>query len=171
MTGEDVLRDRDELRPRIDPLLEDGEHLQVVLRASSRPAKAVKLVTLQAWPFFREADRFLLAATDRRWLVLESARERHTGHLTARASLARDIRVDTSWFTRFDGFDQPYAIDPIYELWAAAANDALDARRTGRPWDLAELAPRLTAADDDRATEVLGAAVMKLGRFVPRRRG
>lgn len=50
-----------------------------------------------------------------------------------------------------------------------AANDALDARSQGRAWDLAELAPRLTAADSDPIAQALGAAVMKLGRFVPRR--
>jgi hypothetical protein len=100
----------------------------VVLRASSRPAKAVKLVAMQAWPFFRERDRFLLVATDRRWAVLHSEREGHAGTLSVRGSFDRDIRVDTSWLRRFDGFDRPYAIDPIYALWAAAANDALDAR-------------------------------------------
>jgi len=77
-----VLRDREELRPRVESLLDDREQLQVVLRASSQPAKALKLTALQLSPFFREADRFLLVATDRRWLVLESEQERYRGALT-----------------------------------------------------------------------------------------
>jgi hypothetical protein len=171
MTGEDVVRDTHEVRPHVTPFLEPGEQLQVVLRGSSRPAMGVKLVMAEVWPFFRDRARFLLVATDRRWLVLESAKERHRGDLHVRGSFDRDIRVETSWLHRFDGFDQPYTIDPIYELWAKAANDALDARAAGRLWSLAECAGRLTASDDDQTVEALAPAVMKLGRFVPRRRG
>ncbi len=170
MNGHDVLRDREEVRPRVEPLLDAGEHLDVVIPASSRPAKAVKLVAMEVWPFFHEKDRFLLVATDRRWLVLESEKEQQRGALSVRATADRSLRVQTSWFTRFDGFDQPYAIDPVYELWAVAANRAADAREEGRSWDLATEADALTAADNDDVTEALGAAVMKVGRFVPRRR-
>jgi hypothetical protein len=171
MTGEDVLRDMDEVRPHVTPFLEPGEELQVVLRVSSRPAMGVKLLIMEVWPFFRDRAKFLLVATDQRWLVLESAREHHKGKLRVRGSFDRDIRIETSWFTRFEAFDQPYTIDPIYELWAKAANDALDARKAGRPWALTECAARLTAEDDDPTVEAVTPALMKLGRFVPRRRG
>ena len=170
MNGADVLRDREELRPRLEPFLEDGESLDVAIRASSRPAKAVKMVAMEAWPFFHEKDKFLLVATDRRWLVLESAKEKFEGDLHVRGTFDRSIRVETSWLTRFDGFDQPYAVDPIYELWAVAANDALDTRAAGGSWDLATAADSLTADDNDRVTEALGDVVMKVGKLVPRRR-
>lgn len=170
MNGADVLRDREELRPRLKHLLEPGESLDVVIRASSRPAKAVKLVAMEAWPFFHEKDKFLLVATDQRWLVLESAKEKFEGELSVRGVFDRSLRIETSWLTRFDGFDQPYAVDPIYELWAVAANDALDTRAAGRPWDLAAVADSLTAADNDSVTEALSDVVMKVGKFVPRRR-
>lgn len=170
MDGSDVLRDTEELRPRIEPFLADGEQLQVVLRASDRPAKAVKVALMEAWPFFREHDTFLLVATDRRWLVLESAAPRYAGTLTVRSEHPRDIEVTTSWLSRFDGFDQPYAIDPVHALSAVAANDALEAHRAGHPWTLTEAAGRITAADNDPVTEALGGVVMKVGRWVPRRR-
>jgi hypothetical protein len=169
VNGRDVLRAREEIRPRIEPFLEAGESLDVVIPASSRPGRAVKTVAAAVWPFFREHDRYLLVATDRRWLVLESAKERQTGDLHQRAALDRDIELETSWFTRFDGFDQPYAIDPIHRLWAVAANDARTTRAAGRPWDLASAADGITAADDDPATEGMGELVMKAGRFIPRR--
>jgi hypothetical protein len=169
VNGHDVMRAREEIRPRIEPFLEAGESLDVVIPASSRPGRAVKTVAAAVWPFFHEHDRYLLVATDRRWLVLESAKEKHAGDLHQRASVGRDIELETSWFTRFDGFDQPYAIDPIYQLWVVAANDALAARKAGRPWDLASAADGITADDDDPATEGLGDLVMKAGRFLPRR--
>jgi hypothetical protein len=169
VNGHDVLRAREEIRPRVEPFLEAGESLDVVIPASSRPGRAVKTVAAAVWPFFHEHDRYLLVATDCRWLVLESAKEKHAGDLHQRASLGRDIELETSWFTRFDGFDQPYAIDPIYQLWAVAANDAHAARKAGGKWDLASAADGITAADDDPATEGLGDLVMKAGRFLPRR--
>ncbi|MGA8249038.1 MAG: hypothetical protein WB797_19175 [Nocardioides sp.] len=170
MNGHDVLRSREELRPRVGPFLEPGESLDVVIPASSRPGRAVKTVAAAVWPFFHEHDRFLLVATDRRWLVLESSGEEHAGPLQERAALGRDIVVETSWVTRFDGFDRPYAIDPIHQLWAVAANDALATRSAGRPWDLASAADRITAADDAPSTEALGSMVMMAGRLLPRRR-
>jgi hypothetical protein len=170
VNGHDVLRSREELRPRVAPFLDPGERLDVVIPASSRPGRAVKAVAAAVWPFFRENDRYLLVATDRRWLVLESSAEKYAGSLRQRAALSRDIVVDTSWVTRFDGFDQPYAIDPVHRLWAVAANDALAARAAGRSWDLESAADHLTTADDDPTTEALGSLVMKVGRFVPRRR-
>lgn len=170
MNGHDVLRAREELRPRVAPFLDEGESLDVVIPASSRPGRAVKAAAAAVWPFFREKDRYLLVATDRRWLVLESSAEKYAGSLHQRAVLGRDITVDTSWVTRFDGFDQPYAIDPVHRLWAAAANDALTTRAAGRPWDLATAADHLTAADDDPTTEALGDLVMRAGRLIPRLR-
>jgi hypothetical protein len=171
VNGHDVLRSREELRPRVVPFLDPGETLDVVIPASSRPGRAVKVVAATVWPFFHEKDRFLLVATDRRWLVLESSKERYAGALRVRAAFGRDIEVETSWVTRFDGLDQPYAVDPIHQVWAVAANDALATRAAGRPWDLAAAADRITAADDDPMAEALGNAVMKVGRFIPRRRG
>lgn len=170
MNGHDVLRAREEIRPRVAPHLADGESLDVAIPASSRPGRAVRAVAAGVWPFFHERDRYLLVATDRRWLILESSQEQLRGDLHERASLPRDIEVDTSWFTRFDGFDQPYAIDPAYQLWAVAANDALATRASGRPWDLESAADDLTADDDDPTTEALGDLVMKAGRLIPRRR-
>jgi hypothetical protein len=170
VNGHDVLRAREEIRPRVAPYLCDGESLDVAIPASSRPGRAVRAVAAGVWPFFHERDRFLLVATDRRWLVLESSAEQLRGDLRERASLPRDIEVDTSWFTRFDGFDQPYAIDPAYQLWAVAANDALVTRASGRAWDLESSADGITAADDDPAAEALGDLVTKAGRFIPRRR-
>lgn len=170
MNGADVLRAREEIRPRISEFLDPGESLDVVIPASSRPGRAVRAVAAGVWPFFHEKDRYLLVATDQRWLVLESSKEKHEGDLTCRSTVARDLEVETSWVSRFDGFDQPYAIDPIYELWAVAANDALATRAAGRPWDLESAADRLNAADDDTTTEALGDLVMKAGRFIPRRR-
>jgi hypothetical protein len=170
MNGHDVLRSREELRPRVVPFLDAGEGLDVVIPASSRPGRAVKAVAAAVWPFFHEKDRYLLVATDRRWLVLESSREKYAGSLRQRAVFGRDLAIETSWVTRFDAFDQPYAIDPIHQLWAAAANDALATRAAGRPWDLETAADHLTAADDDPTTEALGEMVMKAGRFIPRRR-
>src|SRR6476469_3870017 len=156
MDGHDVLRDREELRPRVEPFLVEGETLQVILRASSRPAKALKVAAVEAWPFFHEKDKFLLVATDRRWLVLESSKEKFQGDLSVRATFPREIKVETSWFTRFDGFDRPYSIDPIHQLWAVAANEALAAQQAGRTWDLESEAGGLTAEDNDRVTEALG---------------
>lgn len=171
MNGHDVLRSREEARPRVTPFLDEGETLDVVIPASSRPGRAVRAAAAAVWPFFHEKDRFLLVATDRRWLVLESSREQLRGDLSQRAALDRDIEVSTSWVTRFDGFDQPYAIDPIHELWAATANDALRTRAAGRPWDLESAADSLTADDDDDpTTEALGAVVTKAGHLLPRRR-
>jgi hypothetical protein len=170
VNGHDVLRSREDLRPRVSPYLDEGESLDVVIPASSRPGRAVRAAAAAVWPFFHEKDRYLLVATDRRWLVLESSREQLRGDLSQRAVLDRDIEVSTSWVTRFDGFDQPYAIDPVHELWAAAANDALHTRSAGRPWDLASAADSLTADDDDATTEALGDVVMKVGRLLPRRR-
>ncbi len=169
MNGRDVLRAREEIRSRVAPFLDAGESLDVVIPASSRPGRAVRAAVAGVWPFFHERDRFLLVATDRRWLVLESAEERHEGDLRRRAELPRAIEVDTSWVTRFDGFDQPYAIDPVYRLWAVAANDALEARTVGEPWDLESAADGITAGDDDPTTEALGGLVMRAGRFIPRR--
>jgi hypothetical protein len=170
MDGAEVVRDVEELRPRLEPFLDPGERLQVVLRASPRPPMGVKVAVATVWPFFRDEDRILLVATDRRWLVLESAKARYAGELTERASLDRAIRVETSWTTRFEGFDRPYGIDPIHELWARAANDALDAMEAGRDWDVGDAAS-LTAADNDGTAEGLAKVAMKVGRFVPRRRG
>ena len=170
MSGRDVLRAREEIRPRVASFLDPDESLDVVIPASSRLGRAVKTATAVVWPFFHEKDRFLLVATDRRWLVLESSKEQYLGSLHQRAVFGRDIEVDTSWFTRFDGFDQPYAIDPVHQLWAVAANDALSTRSEGRSWDLASAADRITAEDNDSTTEVLGDLVMKAGRFLPRRR-
>jgi hypothetical protein len=168
VNGHDVLRAREEIRPRVAPFLSDGESLDVAIPASSRPGRVVRAVAAGVWPFFRERDRYLLVATDRRWLVLESARERQRGDLRVRAALPREIEVDTSWLTRFDGFDQPYAIDPAYQLWAMAANDALSTRASGRTWELA--AADLTPTKNDPTTEALGDLVMRAGRFIPRRR-
>jgi hypothetical protein len=170
VNGHDVLRAREEIRPRVAPFLDPGESLDVVIPASSRPGRAVRAVAAGVWPFFRERDRYLLVATDRRWLVLESSRERHEGDLRRRAAFGRDIEVETSWVTRCDGFDQPYAVDPIYQLWAAAANDALATRAGGGAWDLESAADHLTAADDDPVAQALGDLVMRAGRLVPRRR-
>jgi hypothetical protein len=169
VNGHDVVSSREELRPRVTPFLEPGESLDVVIPASSRPGRAVKAATAAVWPFFREQDRYLLVATDGRWLVLESARERYAGELRRRATFGRGVEVTTSWFARFDGFDQPYAIDPVHQLWAVAANDALATRAEGEPWDLAEAADRITAAGADPTTERLGDLVMRAGRFIPRR--
>jgi hypothetical protein len=169
VNGHDVLRAREEIRPRVAPFLHAGESLDVVIPASSRPGRAARAVAASVWPFFHERDRYLLVATDRRWLVLESAKERYAGDLHQRAELPRDIDVDTSWFTRFEGFDQPYAIDPIHQLWAVAANDALSTRATGGSWDLESAADRITSEDDDSTTEALGDLVTKVGRFIPRR--
>jgi hypothetical protein len=169
--GTDVVRDVEELRPRVEPFLAPGERLQVVLRASPRPPMGAKAAAATVWPFFRDKDRILLVATDRRWIVLESAKERFRGDLTQRAELDRAIRVRTSWTSRFDGFDRPYGIDPAYELWAVAANDALDALEAGRPWDLESAAPSLIPQRSDDAAEKLAKVAMKVGRFVPRRRG
>jgi hypothetical protein len=170
VNGHDVLRSREEIRPRVAPFLDAGETLDVVIPASSRPGRAVRAAAATVWPFFHEKDRFLLVATDRRWLVLESSREQRRGELHRRAVLDRSIEVSTSWVTRFDGFDQPYAIDPIYHLWAVAANDALHSREDGRAWDLASAADALAPADDDPTTEAMGELLMKAGRFIPRRR-
>jgi hypothetical protein len=170
VNGHDVLRSREELRPRVTTFLDPGESLDVVIPASSRPGRAVRAAAAAVWPFFHEKDRYLLVATDRRWLVLESSREKYAGSLRQRAVFGRDLAIETSWVTRFDAFDQPYAIDPIHQLWAAAANDALATRAAGRPWDLETAADHLTAADDDPTTEALGEMVMKAGRFIPRRR-
>jgi hypothetical protein len=170
VNGHDVLRSREELRPRVTPFLDPGESLDVVIPASSRPGRAVRAAAATVWPFFREKDRYLLVATDRRWLVLESSREQRKGDLSQRAVFGRDVQVATSWVTRFDGFDQPYAIDPVHQLWATAANDALRSRAAGRPWDLASAADSLTAGDDDPTTEALGDLALRAGRFLPRRR-
>jgi hypothetical protein len=170
VNGHDVLRSREELRPRVARFLDAGERLDVAIPASSRPGRAVRAAAAAVWPFFHEKDRYLLVATDRRWLVLESSREQLGGHLSQRAAFGRDIEVSTSWVTRFDGFDQPYAIDPIHELWAAAANDALHTRTAGQPWDLESAADSLTPTDNDPTTEALGELVMKAGRFIPRRK-
>jgi hypothetical protein len=169
MDGAEVVRDVEDLRPRVEPFLAPGERLQVVIRASPRPPMGVKVAVASVWPFFRDEDRVLLVATDERWLVLESAKARYAGTLTERATCNRAIRVETSWTARFDGFDRPYAIDPVHELWARAANDALDAMQAGRPWDLADAAS-LTAADNDETAEGLASVAMKVGRFIPRRR-
>jgi hypothetical protein len=169
VSGRDVLRAREEIRPRVASFLDPDESLDVVIPASSRLGRAVKAATAVVWPFFHEKDRFLLVATDRRWLVLESSKEQYLGSLHQRAVFGRDIEVDTSWFTRFDGFDQPYAIDPVHELWVAAANDALATRAAGERWDLASVADRLTADDNDPAAERLGELAMRAGRFIPRR--
>jgi hypothetical protein len=168
VNGHDVLRAREEIRPRVAPFLSDGESLDVAIPASSRPGRVVRAVAAGVWPFFRERDRYLLVATDRRWLVLESTQEQLRGDLHERASFPRDLAVETSWFTRTDGFDQPYAIDPAYQLWAVAANDARSTRASGRAWDLA--AADLNPSDDDPTTEALGELVTKAGRFIPRRR-
>jgi hypothetical protein len=151
-----VVRDVEELRPRVEPFLGPGEQLQVVLRASPRPPMGAKAAAATVWPFFREEDRILLVATDRRWLVLESAKGRFRGELTQRAELDRAIRVGTSWTSRFAGFDRP---------------DALDAREADRPWDLESAAPSLTSERSDQTAEKLADAAMKVGRLVPRRRG
>jgi hypothetical protein len=51
----------------------------------------------------------------------------------------------------------------------AAANDALATRAAGERWDLASVADRLTADDNDPAAERLGELAMRAGRFIPRR--
>jgi hypothetical protein len=170
VNGHDVLRSREEIRPRVARFLDADESLDVAIPASSRPGRAVRAAAAAVWPFFSEKDRYLLVATDHRWVVLESSREQLRGDLSQRATFGRDIEVSTSWVTRFDGFDQPYAIDPVHELWAVAANDALQTRADGQPWDLESAADSLTAEDNDPGTEALGDWVMKAGRFIPRRR-
>jgi hypothetical protein len=171
MNGQDVLRMRDEWRPRLTAFLEPDETLDVVLHASAGPARGVRLLRDTVWPFLRSHDRFLLVATDRRWIVVESERERWRGDLHARASFPRDIRVDPSWTTRTEAFDQPYAIDPSDTLTAIAANDARDARARGESWSLEQVAATLEAADDDPASQALEGAVMRFGRLIPRRPG
>ncbi|MCW2791316.1 MAG: hypothetical protein JWO76_414 [Nocardioides sp.] len=171
MNGDDVVRDTADLAPRVQPFLEPGEQFQVGVRASSRPAQAVQLAIAEAWPFLAAKDKFLLVATDRRWLVLESKKEQLRGDLTERGSFDRHLRIEPSWFTRFEGFDRPYSVSPFGQLWAVAANDALDALEAGRPWSLEEAAGRLGPAENSKLTEALAPAVMRLGRFVPRRRG
>jgi hypothetical protein len=109
----------------VSPLLDEGEHVQAVLRASGRPALLVKLLAIQAWPFFHEQARFLLVATDRRWLVVETSKEQWRGDLIERGSFDRSIRVSTSWVTRFQGFDRPYTIDPTEQDAAETANAAV----------------------------------------------
>jgi hypothetical protein len=124
VNGHEDLRAHEELRQRIAPFLAEGEEVDVAIPASARPGRALRAIAVGIWPFFHERDRFLLVATDRRWVILESSRERLRGDLRERASLPRDIEVTTSWFTRFDGFDRPYAIDPTYRRRALAASRA-----------------------------------------------
>lgn len=174
MNGTDVLRSTDEMRPRVEPLLEDGEQFQVWVGASWGRPRAVRMAIDHFWPFGPGQDTAVLVATDRRWLVLRSKREQYAGELTEIASFPRDIRVHSSWTSHFTGFgDVPLAIDPLYELWAVAANDALDAQEAGRPWTLESAAATLTEADNDSVVRRIEPAVMpvleKVGRLIPPR--
>ncbi len=84
------------------------------------------------WPFFREHDRYLLVATDRRWLLAQTRRERWRGDARPCGTFDRDVRVDPSWTTRTEAFGRPLAIDPTETAEAQAANDALDRRAAAR---------------------------------------
>ena len=174
MNGADVLRSVEEMRPRVSPFLEDGEQLQVWVGASWGRPRAVRMAIDHFWPFLSEQSTAVLVATDRRWLVLRSTKEQYAGDLTEVASFPRDVRLHSSWTTQFTGFgDVPLSIDPVYELWAVAANDALDALEAGRPWSLETAAPTLTAADDDPVIRRLEPVVMpvleKVGKLIPPR--
>ncbi|MEX0428279.1 hypothetical protein AB3X52_11675 [Nocardioides sp. DS6] len=174
MNGADVLRSVEEMRPRVEPFLETGEQFQVWVGGSWGRPRAVRMAIDHFWPFLSEQATVVLVATDRRWLVLRSKREQYAGRLTEVASFPRDIRVHSSWTAQFTGFgDVPLSIDPVYELWAVAANDALDAAEEGRPWSLEAAAPALTDAEDDPVIRRLEPMVMpvleKVGRLIPPR--
>ncbi|SOD72386.1 hypothetical protein SAMN05892883_1785 [Jatrophihabitans sp. GAS493] len=160
---------REKWRAEVAAFLQPGEELQSVILASSRPGTALRVVATELWPFFADKNKFLLIATDRAWLVLESRSERWRGALTLRYRGPREVRIDSSWFGRFDAFDQPYAIDPAYGPSVNAANDALAALLGGRRWDLAEAADRLAAQPVDPAMTLFERGVMPALRLIPAR--
>lgn len=174
MIGDTVVRSVAEMRPRVEQFLEPGEQFQVWVGASWRRSQAVKLMVDTVFPFVPESAKVVLVATDRRWLVLQSAKERYRGALTEVSAFPRDIRLKSSWVTQFKGFgDVALSIDPFFQLSVVVANDALDAMTEGRPWSLEESAGSLTEADQDsllrRAEPVLMPVSKKLGRILPPR--
>lgn len=164
----ELLADREAMLPVVAPFMEPGELLQVVVRARGQRPLGAWLAMTYVWPFMSDKSRYLLVATDRAWLVLEG-RQRWRGPFRLRYRGARDVHIEMAWLSKFEGFDQPYVLDPTWQDYAHAANDALDAMRNGRPWDLAEAGDRLAAQPRDAATDALGGAVKALGRFVPKR--
>ena len=126
--------------PEFAPLLEPGETLQVIVPARSGAGRltesAISTLTGGVGPSLGE--HYMLLATDRAWLPVRIAMTGKEQH-SAQAREDRSIRPDVSSLRRFDGFSQPYSVDPMWTDHVRAANAALDALQAGQPFDLAAL--------------------------------
>ena len=126
--------------PEFASLLEPGETLQVIVPARSGAARLTEAAVSTVAGGFGPSlgDHYMLLATDRAWVPVRlamSSKEQHT----AVARENRAIRPEVSSVRRFEGFAQPYTIDPMWPDHVRAANAALDALQAGRPFDLAAL--------------------------------
>ena len=133
----------EEWRERVAALLAPGERLQVVIRAIQLAAASALRTVANLQPVHRNRARYLLVATDRSWVVLQSHRENWDGPLRVlyRGDRAREIA--SSGVVRFDGLEHAFLIDPVIESSAQVADDALAAMQRGEDWDLADVVGRL----------------------------
>lgn len=132
-----VLGVRERWRPAVEPFLEPGERLQVIVPARGGLARSTLGMIQTLLPFTRQGQYCLLVATDRAWLPLIRPK-RTDDPMTPQPRCARSVRLSLSAIHRIDGLDQPYAIDPMWADHVRAANEALEATQAGRAWDLAE---------------------------------
>jgi hypothetical protein len=129
----------EEWRERVDALLAPGEQLQVVIRAIELADAASLRVVLNLQPVHRNRARYLLAATDRSWVLLQSHDENWAGPLRVVYRGDRVREIASSRVVRFEGLEHAYLIDPVIESSAHVADDALAAMQRGEVWDLADV--------------------------------
>ena len=126
--------------PEFASLLEPGETLQVIVPARSGAGRLTEsaISTLTGGIGPGVGEHFMLLTTDRAWIPVRIAMSGKQQH-TPLAREDRGIRPDVSSVRRFEGFAQPYSIDPMWTDHVRAANAALDALQAGRPFELAAL--------------------------------
>ncbi len=133
----------EEWRERVGALLAPGERLHVVIRAVQLPGANPLRTVANLQPVHRNRARYLLVATDRSWVVLQSRHENWAGPLRVLCRGDRAREIATSRVVRFDGLEHAFLIDPVIESSAQVADDALAAMQRGEAWDLADVVGRL----------------------------
>jgi hypothetical protein len=130
-------------RERVGALLAPGERLQVVIRAVQLPGANALRTVVNLQPVHRNRARYLLVATDRSWVVLQSRHENWDGPLRVRYRGDRIREIASSRVIRFDGLEHTYLVDPVIESSAQVADDALAAMQRGEAWDLIDVIGQL----------------------------
>ncbi len=140
-----VLGMRERLRGRLEPLLDDGDRLQVVVpAATTRRGAAVDL--RQPTPASVKTRRCLLVATEYAWISVEIRPAAREPLLLATGHGNRDIEVAADGLSPVRGLDREYFVDVEWAAHVRAADEALAALQAKRPWSLAECGDWVRAA-------------------------